>query len=409
MKFDVNKIREDFPILQEKVYGKSLVYLDNGATTQKPKQVIDAIAECYLKYNSNIHRGVHYLSNKCTDVHEESREIVRSFINASSTKEVIFTAGTTESVNLVANTFGEKFINEGDEVIVSEMEHHSNIVPWQLLCEKKGAKIIVLPFNDEGELLVDQLDELITDKTKLVCVNQVSNALGTVNPVKEITTIAHTRGVKVLVDAAQSIQHMKVDVQDMDCDFLVFSAHKLYAPTGVGVLFGKEPLLNEMPPWQGGGEMIETVSFEKTTFNELPFKFEAGTPNYVGNIALGAAIKYVENIGIENIAAYEKDLLDYATEKLSTIPGMKIYGNAKNKASLISFLIDDIHPYDLGTLLDKMGLAVRTGTHCAETVMQHYDIPGTVRASFALYNTKEEIDALYDGIMKVCKIFGKLK
>jgi len=409
MKFDVNKIREDFPILQEKVYGKSLIYMDNGATSQKPKQVVEKIVECYYKYNSNIHRGVHYLSNKCTDIHEESREIVRSFIGASSTKEIIFTAGTTESVNLLANSFGQKFISKGDEIIISEMEHHSNIVPWQLLCERSGAKIKVLPFNEAGELLIDELDNLITDKTKLLCVGHVSNSLGTVNPIKEITEIAHSKGVKVLIDAAQSVQHIKIDVQDIDCDFLVFSAHKLYGPTGVGVLYGKENLLDQMPPWQGGGEMIETVSFDKTTFNELPFKFEAGTPNYIGNIALGEAIRYIECIGIDNIALYEEELLTYATEKLSSIPGMRIYGTARNKASLISFLIEDLHPYDVGTLLDKMGIAVRTGTHCAETVMQHYDIPGTIRASFAFYNTKEEIDILYDGLMRICKIFGKFK
>lgn len=409
MKFDVNKIRKDFPILDEKVYGKSLIYMDNGATTQKPKQVVDKIAECYYKYNSNIHRGVHFLSNKCTDLHEESREIVRSFIGASSLKEIIFTAGTTESVNLIANSFGQKFITEGDEIIISEMEHHSNIVPWQLLCERSGAKIKVLPFNENGELLIDELDNLITEKTKLLCVGHVSNALGTVNPIKEIVKRAHSKGVKVLIDAAQSIQHLKVDVEDMGCDFLVFSAHKLYAPTGVGVFYGKEDILNQMPPWQGGGEMIESVSFENTTFNELPFKFEAGTPNYIGNIALGEAIKYVENIGIENIAIYEEELLAYATERLSSIPGLKIYGTASNKASLISFLIEDIHPYDVGTLLDKMGIAVRTGTHCAETVMQHYNIAGTIRASFAFYNTKEEIDVLYEGLMKICKIFGKFK
>ncbi|MGB5988889.1 MAG: cysteine desulfurase [Marinifilaceae bacterium] len=409
MKFDVNKIREDFPILQEKVYGKSLIYMDNGATSQKPKQVVEKIVECYYKYNSNIHRGVHYLSNKCTDIHEESREIVRSFIGASSIKEIIFTAGTTESVNLLANSFGQKFISEGDEIIISEMEHHSNIVPWQLLCERRGAKIKVLPFNESGELLIDELDNLITDKTKLLCVGHVSNSLGTVNPIKEITKIAHSRGVKVLVDAAQSVQHIKIDVQDIDCDFLVFSAHKLYGPTGVGVLYGKENLLVQMPPWQGGGEMIETVSFDKTTFNELPFKFEAGTPNYIGNIALGEAIRYIECIGIDNIALYEEKLLAYATEKLSSVPGLIIYGNAKVKASLISFLIEDLHPYDVGTLLDKMGIAVRTGTHCAETVMQHYDIPGTIRASFAFYNTKEEIDILYEGLMRICKIFGKFK
>lgn len=409
MKFDVNKIREDFPILQEKVYGKSLIYMDNGATSQKPKQVVEKIVECYYKYNSNIHRGVHYLSNKCTDIHEESREIVRSFIGASSTKEIIFTAGTTESVNLLANSFGQKFISKGDEIIISEMEHHSNIVPWQLLCERSGAKIKVLPFNEAGELLIDELDNLITDKTKLLCVGHVSNSLGTVNPIKEITKIAHSKGVKVLIDAAQSVQHIKIDVKDIDCDFLVFSAHKLYGPTGVGVLYGKENLLDQMPPWQGGGEMIETVSFDKTTFNELPFKFEAGTPNYIGNIALGEAIRYIECLGIDNIALYEEELLTYATEKLSSIPGMRIYGTARNKASLISFLIEDLHPYDVGTLLDKMGIAVRTGTHCAETVMQHYDIPGTIRASFAFYNTKEEIDILYDGLMRICKIFGKFK
>lgn len=406
---DVNKIREDFPILKEKIYGKSLIYLDNGATTQKPKQVVDKIVECYSQYNSNIHRGVHYLSNKCTDAHEEAREIVRSFINATSIKEVIFTAGTTESINLVAYSFGEKYIGEGDEVIVSEMEHHSNIVPWQLICDRKGAKVRVLPFNEEGELLIEELDSLINEKTRLICVNHVSNALGTINPIKEIVEKAHSKGVKVLVDAAQSIQHLKLDVQEIDCDFLVFSGHKLYAPTGVGVLYGKEGTLDQMPPWQGGGEMIENVSFDKTTFNVLPFKFEAGTPNYVGNIALGAAIKYVESIGLENIAAYEEELLSYATEKLLIVPGIRIFGNSKHKSSLISFLIDDIHPYDLGTLLDKMGIAVRTGTHCAETVMQHYNISGTVRASFAFYNTKEEIDTLYEGIMKVCKIFGKLK
>lgn len=406
---DIKKIRNDFPILQEKVYGKSLVYMDNGATSQKPKQVVEKIVECYYKFNSNIHRGVHYLSNKCTDLHEEARDIVRSFIGADSIKEIIFTAGTTESINLVAHSFGQAFISEGDEIIVSEMEHHSNIVPWQLLCQRTGAVLKVLPFNERGELLIDKLDTLITKRTKLLCLTHVSNALGTVNPIKEIVAIAHSKGVKVLIDAAQSIQHIKIDVKDIDCDFLVFSAHKLYAPTGVGVLYGKEDMLNQMPPWQGGGEMIENVSFEKTTYNELPFKFEAGTPNYIDNIALGEAIRYVEAIGMDNIAAYEHELLEYATERLSSIPGLRIYGRAKNKSSLISFLIDDLHPFDVGTLLDQMGIAVRTGTHCAETVMQHYNISGTIRASFAFYNTKEEIDLLYDGLMKVCKIFGKLK
>jgi cysteine desulfurase/selenocysteine lyase len=307
----------------------------------------------------------------------------------------------------LANSYGEKFISAGDEIIVSEMEHHSNIVPWQMLCERKGAVLKVLPFNDAGELIIEELDTLITEKTKLLCVGHVSNALGSVNPVKEIVQIAHSKGVKVLVDAAQSVQHFKLDVKDMDCDFLVFSAHKLYAPTGVGVLYGKEALLEQMPPWQGGGEMIENVSFEKTTYNVLPFKFEAGTPNYIDNIALGEAIKYVEAIGMDNIAAYEAELLDYAEERLSQVPSIRFIGQAKNKASLISFLIDDLHPFDVGTLLDQMGIAVRTGTHCAETVMQHYNISGTIRASFAFYNTKEEIDALYEGLMRVCKIFGK--
>lgn len=404
---DIKRIREDFPILSQTVYGKPLIYLDNGATTQKPKQVIDKIAEYYLKYNSNIHRGVHYLSNKCTDANEEARELVRSFINAEKTSEIIFTAGTTESVNLVANSFGEKFINAGDEIIVSEMEHHSNFVPWQMLCERKKAVLKLLPFDDNGELILDKLDEIITDKTKLICVNHVSNSLGTVNPLKEIIDIAHSNNVKVLIDGAQSVQHIDVDVRDLDCDFFVFSGHKLYAPTGVGVLYGKESLLEEMPPWQGGGEMISEVSFDKTTFNELPFKFEAGTPNYIGNIALVEAIRYVQNIGIDNIAAYEHELLTYATEKLSTIEGLRIFGQAKCKASLISFLIDGIHHYDLGTMLDKMGIAVRTGTHCTEPVMQHFGITGTVRASFAFYNTKEEIDALVAGIEKICKLFKR--
>jgi cysteine desulfurase/selenocysteine lyase len=402
---DIEKIREDFPILNETVYGKPLVYLDNGATTQKPKQVIDNIAEYYLKYNSNIHRGVHYLSNVCTDANEEAREIVRSFINAEKTTEIIFTRGTTESVNLIANSYGEKFIHEGDEVVVSEMEHHSNLVPWQMLCDRKNAVLKVLPFDDNGELILDKLSELITDKTKLLCVNHVSNSLGTVNPLKKIIDFAHAHNVKVVVDGAQSVQHIAVDVKELDCDFFVFSGHKIYAPTGVGVLYGKEKLLEQMPPWQGGGEMISEVSFAKTTYNELPFKFEAGTPNYVGNIALGEAIKYVQNIGINNIAQYEHELLIYATKKLGAIEGLEIFGNAKCKASLISFLVKDIHHYDMGTLLDKMGIAVRTGTHCTETVMQHFGIDGTVRASFAFYNTIEEIDALAAGIEKICKIF----
>ncbi|GAB7089293.1 cysteine desulfurase [Marinifilum fragile] len=405
MTLDINKIRKDFPILQEKVHGKDLVYFDNAATTQKPTQVIDEMVKYYYKYNSNIHRGVHYLSNKSTDGNENARKIVQNFINAEHLHEIIFTRGTTESVNLVANSFAERYIGEGDEVIVSELEHHSNIVPWQLVCEKKKAVLKVLPFNDKGELLLDELDELITDRTKIVAVNHISNSLGTINPIQKIIDIAHARGVKVLVDAAQSVQHLKIDVQEWDVDFLVFSGHKLYGPTGIGVLYGKEDLLNEMPPWQGGGEMIKEVRFSGTTYNELPFKFEAGTPNYIDAIGLGAAIEYVENIGLENIDAYEQELLAYATEKLSSIDGLKIYGTAEHKTSVISFLVDGIHFYDMGMLLDQMGIAVRTGTHCTEPIMQHFGIDGTVRASFSFYNTKEEIDALYNGILKVCKMF----
>lgn len=406
MTLDPNKYRQDFPILSEKIYGKALVYFDNAATTQTPTQVTDIMVEYYNKYNSNIHRGVHYLSNKSTEGAENARLKVQNFINAEHSHEVIFTAGTTESVNLLANSFGECYISEGDEVIVSEMEHHSNIVPWQMLCQRKKATLKVLPFNDNGELMIDKLPELITDRTKILAVNHISNSLGTINPIKEIIDFAHSKNVPVLIDAAQSIQHKKIDVQALDADFLVFSGHKLYGPTGIGVLYGKEKFLNEMPPWQGGGEMIQEVTFEKTTYNELPFKFEAGTPNYIDAIGLGAAIDYVEAIGLDEIDTYEQELLEYATEKFEAIPGMKIYGTAKNKTSVISFLIDGIHFYDMGMLLDQMGIAVRTGTHCTEPIMQHFGIEGTVRASFAFYNTKEEIDALLAGIEKVCKMFG---
>ncbi len=406
MSLDPIKLRQDFPILSEKIYGKPLVYLDNAATTQTPTQVTDIMVEYYNKYNSNIHRGVHYLSNKSTEGAENARIKVQEFINAEHSYEVIFTSGATESVNLVANSFGECYISEGDEVIVSEMEHHSNIVPWQMLCQRKKATLKVLPFNDKGELMVEKLPELITDRTKILAVNHISNSLGTINPIKEIIDFAHSKNVPVLIDAAQSVQHKKIDVQSLDADFLVFSGHKLYGPTGIGVLYGKEKFLNEMPPWQGGGEMIQEVTFEKTTYNELPFKFEAGTPNYIDAIGLGAAIDYVEAIGLDAIDAYEQELLEYATEKFEAIPGMKIYGTAKNKTSVISFLIDGIHFYDMGMLLDQMGIAVRTGTHCTEPVMQHFGIDGTVRASFAFYNTKEEIDVLLAGIEKVCKMFG---
>ncbi|MBI9057691.1 MAG: cysteine desulfurase [Labilibaculum sp.] len=402
---DIENIRKDFPILEEMIHGKPLVYFDNAATTQKPRQVIDEMVKYYYKYNSNIHRGVHYLSNKSTDGNENARILVQNFINAKHSHEVIFTSGTSESINLVANSFGDRYISEGDEVIVSELEHHSNIVPWQMLCERKKATLKVLPFNDRGELMIEKLNDLITDRTKIVAVNHISNSLGTINPIREIIKIAHAKNVSVLIDAAQSIQHKKIDVQELDADFLVFSGHKLYGPTGIGVLYGKEELLNEMPPWKGGGEMIAEVSFEKTTYNELPYKFEAGTPNYIDAIGLGAAIEYVENIGIENIDAYEQELLAYGTEKLLSIDGLKIFGTAAEKTSVISFLVEGIHFYDMGMLLDQMGIAVRTGTHCTEPVMQHFGIDGTVRASFSFYNTKEEIDSLYNGILKVCKMF----
>nr|WP_290639039.1 cysteine desulfurase [Labilibaculum sp.] len=405
MTIDIENIRKDFPILEEMIHGKPLVYFDNAATTQKPRQVIDEMVKYYYKYNSNIHRGVHYLSNKSTDGNENARILVQNFINAKHSHEVIFTSGTSESINLVANSFGDRYISEGDEVIVSELEHHSNIVPWQMLCERKKATLKVLPFNDRGELMIEKLNDLITDRTKIVAVNHISNSLGTINPIREIIKIAHAKNVSVLIDAAQSIQHKKIDVQELDADFLVFSGHKLYGPTGIGVLYGKEELLNEMPPWKGGGEMIAEVSFEKTTYNELPYKFEAGTPNYIDAIGLGAAIEYVENIGIENIDAYEQELLAYGTEKLLSIDGLKIFGTAAEKTSVISFLVEGIHFYDMGMLLDQMGIAVRTGTHCTEPVMQHFGIDGTVRASFSFYNTKEEIDSLYNGILKVCKMF----
>jgi len=405
MSIDINKIRADFPILKEQIHGKPLVYFDNAATTQKPQQVIDKIVEVYSKYNSNIHRGVHFMSNKATTETENARTVVQEFLNAKHNHEIIFTRGATEAINLVAHSFGNKYINQGDEIIVSELEHHSNLVPWQLVAEQKGAKIVKWAFNENGELEIAKLEELISAKTKIIAVNHVSNSLGTVNPVKEIVEIAHKNNVKILIDGAQAVQHVTVDVQELDCDFYVFSGHKIYGPNGIGVLYGKEDILNEMPPYQGGGEMIENVSFEEITYNKLPYKFEAGTPNYVDTIALGEALKYVQNVGIENIANYEAELLSYAHDKLSTIPGIIIYGTAKNKTSVISFLIEGLHPYDIGMILDKMGIAVRTGTHCTEPIMLHFGIPGTVRASFAFYNTKEEIDKLYEGLQKVVEMF----
>lgn len=404
--FEVEKIRADFPILEEKIYDKRLVYLDSGATSQRPRQVIEKMNEYYLKYNSNVHRGVHFLSNKCTDANEEAREVVRDFLHASSEKEIIFTKGTTESINLIAHSFGEAFIREGDEVVVTEMEHHANIVPWQMLCERKGAVLKVIPFCDNGELDLSGLNALLTEKVKLLGVAYVSNVLGTVNPVKELINRAHAVGAKVLVDGAQAIQHIPVDVQDLDCDFFVFSGHKIYGPTGVGVLYGKEELLNQMPPWQGGGEMIKEVRFEKTTYNELPFKFEAGTPDFIGVIGLGEAIKYVNSIGLEEVAAYEHRLLHYAMEQMYTIPGMRIFGEATHKSSVLSFALGDIHHSDTGILLDKMGIAVRTGQLCAEPVMQHYGVTGMVRASLGMYNTLEEVDLFCQGVRKVGKLFG---
>lgn len=392
--------REDFPILNEKVYGKTLVYLDNAATTQKPQAVIDALNDYYLHINSNIHRGVHCLSQLATNEFEKARETVRQYIHATSTQEVIFTRGATESINLVAASFGRTYLHEGDEVIVSEMEHHSNIVPWQLTCEEHGAKLKVLPFNDKGELIINELEQLITDRTKIVAVAHVSNSMGTVNPIEEIIRIAHAHNVPVLIDGAQAVAHCPVDVQALDCDFYCFSGHKMYAPMGIGIMYGKSQWLNEMQPYQGGGEMIKDVTFEKTTYNELPFKFEAGTPSVGDVIGLRKAIEYIQSIGLEQIAAYEQELLTYTTEKLSKIDGMRFIGEAAHKTGVISFLVGNIHPYDMGVLLDHQGVAVRTGHHCTQPIMTHFGIPGTVRASFALYNTFEEADTLVAAVEK---------
>jgi len=392
--------RADFPILNELVYGKPLVYLDNAATTQKPQVVIDALNDYYLHLNSNIHRGVHYLSQQATNEFERAREVVRQYIHAATTQEVIFTRGATESINLVAASFGRTYLQPGDEVIVSEMEHHSNIVPWQLACEAHGAKLKVLPFNAQGELIISELEALITERTKIVAVAHVSNSLGTVNPIAEIIRIAHQHDVPVLIDGAQAVAHCPVDVQALDCDFYCFSGHKMYAPMGIGVMYGKTQWLNEMQPYQGGGEMIKDVTFEKTTYNELPFKFEAGTPSVGDVIGLRTAIEYIQSIGLEKIAAYEQELLTYTTEKLSKIDGMRFIGEAAQKTGVISFLVGNIHPYDMGVLLDHQGIAVRTGHHCTQPIMTHFGIPGTVRASFALYNTFEEADKLVEAVVK---------
>lgn len=403
--YEVDRIRDDFPILSRTVYGKPLVYLDNGATTQKPRAVVEAITEEYYSINANVHRGVHFLSQRATELHEASRETVRRFINARSTNEIVFTRGTTESINLLAYSYGEACLKAGDEVLLSTMEHHSNIVPWQLLQARKGIVLKVIPMNDRGELLLDAYRELFTERTRLVCVAHVSNVLGTVNPVKEMIRTAHSHGVPVLVDGAQSIPHMPVDVQDLDADFYVFSGHKVYGPTGVGVLYGKEDWLDRLPPYQGGGEMIQHVSFERTTFNELPFKFEAGTPDYIGTTALARALDYVTALGMDRIAAHEHDLTTYAMERLRQVPGMRIFGEAAEKGSVISFLVGDIHHFDMGTLLDRLGIAVRTGHHCAQPLMQRLGIEGTVRASFGLYNTRQEVDALVDGVVRVSRMF----
>ena len=403
--YDLDVIRQDFPILSRTIYDRPLVYLDNGATTQKPLCVLDAMREEYLNVNANVHRGVHYLSQQATDLHEAARETVRRFINAASTTEVVFTRGTTEAVNLVAASYGEKFIGKGDEIIVSAMEHHSNIVPWQLLAQRKGAVVKVIPVDDRGELLLDEYERLFTDRTRIVSVTHVSNVLGTVNPVADIIRTAHRHDVPVMVDAAQSAPHLRLDVQALDCDFLAFSGHKMYGPTGIGVLYGKERWLEEMPPYQGGGEMIDTVSFEKTTFERPPLKFEAGTPDYIATHGLAVAIDYMERIGLDNIAAHEHELTRYCMEQLATIDGMRLIGQAREKAAVVSFLVGDIHHLDMGTLLDRLGVAVRTGHHCAQPLMERMGVLGTVRASFALYNTREEVDTLCHAVRRVAGMF----
>jgi cysteine desulfurase/selenocysteine lyase len=403
---NINEIRADFPLLNKSIYDRKLVYFDNGATTQKPQCVIDAVSDVYLNYNANVHRGVHMLSDLSSAAYENAREIVRSFINGGKREEVIFTAGTTASINAVAFSFGERYIKPGDEIIISHLEHHANIVPWQMMCQRKKATLRVIPINDNGEIIFDGYLKLLNSRTKLVSISQVSNALGTVLPVRQIIDAAHSADIPVLIDGAQGIQHGIVDVKKMNCDFYVFSGHKIYGPTGIGVLYGKEEYLDELPPYQGGGDMVDKVTFEKTTYNELPFKFEAGTMNYVGAIGLGKALEYVLGIGRENIGEMERDLLKYATEKLSAISDINIFGRSENKIPILSFLINNIHQYDAGMILDKMGIAVRTGTHCAQPVMDRFGIDGTIRASMCFYNTKEEVDLLAEGIWKVIEMFS---
>lgn len=404
--FDVQKIRADFPILSQKVYGKPLIYMDNGATTQKPQVVIDTLVHMYSHMNSNIHRGVHYLSEQATQIYESSRKTVRDFINAEYTQEIIFTSGATGGINAVAFSYGERFVKPGDEIIVTEMEHHSNIVPWQMLCARKGAVLKVVPITDEGDLILDELVRLLSPKTRLVAVTHVSNTLGTLNPVNQVIRMAHLAGAHVLIDGAQAVQHTSVDVQQMDCDFYVFSGHKIYGPTGIGVLYGKRDLLNEMPPYQGGGDMVDCVRFEGTTYNELPFKFEAGTSNYVDAAGLESALKYVSDIGLDQIAAYEHSLMNYGRNQLLSVPGLRMFGTTKQKMSVFSFLLNNNHPYDVGMILDKMGIAVRTGTHCTQPLMDRFGIEGTVRASLAFYNTVEEIDILRDGLIRASSMLS---
>ncbi len=409
MSYDLEQIRQDFPILQRQVYGRPLVYLDNGATTQKPRCVVEAMTEEYYNVNANVHRGVHFLSQKATDLHEQSRETVRRFLNANSVNEIIFTRGTTESMNLVASCFSEAFMQEGDEVIISTLEHHSNIVPWQLAQNRKGIKLRVIPITDEGNICLDEYEKLFTNRTRIVSVAHVSNVLGTINPVKEMIEIAHAHGVPVLIDGAQSTPHMAVDVQQLDCDFFAFSGHKMYGPTGVGVLYGREKWLDRLPPYMGGGEMIKRVSFEQTTFNELPYKFEAGTPDYIATTGLAQAIDYVGQLGMDSIEAHERDLAQYAVSRLQQIPGMHLYGPmayGAEGAGPLSFNVEGIHHLDMGTLLDRLGVAVRTGHHCAEPLMHRLGVDGTVRASFGLYNTRAEIDVLASSIERVCKMFA---
>jgi cysteine desulfurase / selenocysteine lyase len=403
---DVDKVRADFPILETRVHGHKLVYLDNAATSQKPKPVIDALVRYYEHANANIHRGVHYLSQLATEEYEAGRRTVQKFINAAEASEIVFTRGTTEGVNLVAQTWGRRNLGAGDEVLVTAMEHHSDIVPWQMLCEEKRAKLRVAPINDRGELILEELTKRIGPRTKIVAVAHVSNALGTINPVKKIAALAHAQGAVVVVDGAQAVPHLSVDVQDVDCDFYAFSAHKMYGPTGIGALYGKAALLEAMPPYQGGGDMISSVTFEKTTYNKVPHKFEAGTPDMAGVAGLKAAIEYMQTIGVDRIAAHEHDLLAYATERVSALDGVKLIGTAAEKASVLSFTLEEVHPHDIGTILDQEGIAVRTGHHCAQPVMERYGIPATVRASFAAYNTREEVDALVRGIRKVREVFA---